>query len=74
MSKKHHQRTRAEILARRSAPSMLPAPTVTTFAGNRAAAEKHIADQRFTAGTRRAMRSRYMPHDGGGWASARRAA
>ena len=43
MSKKHHQRTRAEILARRSAMK---------YGGIHAAA------------ARRAMRSKYKPHQG----------
>lgn len=46
MSKKHHQRSRAQKLARR-----------TSAVGGRFAV---------TAATRRAMRSKYMPHDGGG--------
>ncbi|WP_171013282.1 hypothetical protein [Ralstonia sp. 3PA37C10] len=46
MSKKHHQRSRAQKLARR-----------TNATGGRYAV---------SAATRRAMRSKYMPHDGGG--------
>lgn len=52
MSKKHHQRTRAQKLARR----------------NRINGGQFLV----TSATRRAMRSKYMPHDGGGWATARR--
>ncbi|MBX4004324.1 hypothetical protein [Ralstonia pickettii] len=46
MSKKHHQRSRAQKLARR---------TRTTGGAFLV-----------TAAARRAMRSKYMPHDGGG--------
>lgn len=63
MSKKHEQRTRAEILARRAAPSAIPAPvpmSVSTYAEGM----RFIAAQRFTAETRRAMRSKQVPHTG----------
>ena len=63
MSKKHEQRTRAQILARRATPSAIPAPvpmSVSTYAE----AMRFIAAQRFTGETRRAMRSKHMPHQG----------
>lgn len=58
MSKKHHQRTRADILERRSKPSKFPGP-VATNPLTLAAANRYIASLQYTADTRRAMRSKY---------------
>lgn len=71
MSKKHEQRTRAEILARRSAPSMLAAPKAYAIPMGippvpmiHPKANAFIDSMHFTAATRRAMRSKHMPHTG----------
>jgi len=73
MSRKHNQRTRAEILARRSkpadpklAPVANPIPQLATggVPAVHPRAFVFLASLTHTAATRRAMRSKYMPHEG----------
>ncbi|CAH2910703.1 MAG: hypothetical protein CPSOU_1836 [uncultured Paraburkholderia sp.] len=56
MSRKHNQRTRAEILAKRNVP-------ITTWAGWTRRVPAVITTS-YTADARRAARSKYMPHIG----------